>query len=182
MCRRPGRLAGLTDVNLMFSCPCPCSRALGSEQGGTNGTSGPIIRTMKSSRSGAGEVSDYKDAVALLDCTPFWRRLGFRSTCQRVWFVKDICGVICAMFTWGLILYAEYVVTLVVLLPSPDTLHSLVNGLIFQLFIFLAIASHLKTMLTDPVSEVTHAPFKKRKEIEEQISLSLSLSLNGQML
>ena len=150
---------GLTNLDLMFSCPCPCSRALGSEQGGTNGTSGPVIRTTKASRMGSGEMTEYQDAIALMDCTPFWRRLGIRWTlCQRMWFVKDVCGVICALFTWGLLLYAEYVVTLVVLLPSPDILHSLVNGVIFQVLIFLAVSSHLKTMLTDPVSRASSRP------------------------
>lgn len=124
---------------------------LGSEQGGTNGTTGPVIRTMKSSRQGTGEVPDYQDAIALMDCTPFWRRLGIRwILCQRMWFVKDVCGVICALFTWGLLLYAEFVITFVMLLPSPDTLHSLVNGIMFHVLIFLAVASHLRTMLTDP--------------------------------
>lgn len=134
-------------------CLCACSRTLGSEQGGTNGTTGPVIRTMKSSRQGTGEVPDYQDAIALMDCTPFWRRLGIRwILCQRMWFVKDVCGVICALFTWGLLLYAEFVITFVMLLPSPDTLHSLVNGIMFHVLIFLAVASHLRTMLTDPVS------------------------------
>ena len=25
----------------------------------------------------------------------------------RFWCIKDICGLVCAVFTWGLILYAE---------------------------------------------------------------------------
>ena len=33
----------------------------------------------------------------------------FHNRCLngRVWCIKDICGLVCAFFTWGLILYAE---------------------------------------------------------------------------
>ena len=135
-------------------CVClMCCRSHTAEQGGTSGTSGPIIRTAKTSRSGGADMPDYDDAVVLMDCTPFWRRIGVHwPACHRLWFVKDVCGVICAIFTWGLIFYAEYVIMFVVLLPAPNSVHSFVNGVFFQTCSFLAIASHLKTMLTDPVS------------------------------
>lgn len=66
-------------------------------------------------------------------------------------FFQDICGIICAIFTWLLILYAEFVVTYVTLLPCPYPLFQFVNMVIFQMFAFLAMASHLRTMFTDPV-------------------------------
>lgn len=58
----------------------------------------------------------------------------------------------CAVLTWLLILYAEYVVMVVMLIPSPYTVYSSINGIIFQGLAFLAFASHLRTMFTDPVS------------------------------
>ncbi|KAK6627121.1 hypothetical protein RUM44_009598 [Polyplax serrata] len=64
--------------------------------------------------------------------------------------VKDICGIICAILTWLLILYAEFVVMGVMLFPSLYTVYSLVNSVVFQIFAFLACASHLRTMFTDP--------------------------------
>ncbi|KAL5022274.1 hypothetical protein ScPMuIL_001429 [Solemya velum] len=108
--------------------------------------SGAVIRTSKkkSSRS--------EDGVAHVDCGPFLRRTGLSRavTSSYVWFVKDICGIICAVFTWMLILYAEYVVMFVMLLPSPHLFYSVVNGIIYNLCSFLAIASHTRTMFTDP--------------------------------
>ena len=65
---------------------------------------------------------------------------------------QDICGIICAIMTWMLIFYAEFVVVYVMLLPSPYPIYSTINLIIFQLFAFLAFASHLRTMFTDPVS------------------------------
>ncbi|KAL4098404.1 hypothetical protein QTP88_023024 [Uroleucon formosanum] len=67
-----------------------------------------------------------------------------------MWCIQDICGIICAIFTWLLILYAEFVVTFVTLLPCPYPIFQCVNMVIFQVFAFLAMASHLRTMFTDP--------------------------------
>ena len=108
------------------------------------------------------DYSNYEDAIATYDCGPFLRRIGFISTHARaigtatrpgqLWFVKDCCGVVCAVFTWLLIFYAEYVVLFVILYPSPQIYHSAINAVVFQTFAFLAICSHSKAMLTDPVS------------------------------
>jgi len=68
----------------------------------------------------------------------------------RLWCVKDCCGVVCAAITWFLILYAEFVVLRVILYSHPNPLYSVINGLIFLILAFLAISSHLRTMLTDP--------------------------------
>ncbi len=62
--------------------------------------------------------------------------------------------MVCAFFTWGLILYAEYVVLRVILLPdivAKQSLYAVVNLLLFQALTALAVSSHVKTMLTDPV-------------------------------
>lgn len=68
----------------------------------------------------------------------------------RAWCVKDICGIVCAILTWMLILFAEFVVMRVILLPSPNVIFRAVNIIIFQSFAFLAFASHVRTMLSDP--------------------------------
>ncbi|KAF4532112.1 hypothetical protein B566_EDAN004117 [Ephemera danica] len=52
--------------------------------------------------------------------------------------------------TWFLILYAEFVVMYVMLMPSPYPIYATINMIIFQVFAFLAFASHLRTMFTDP--------------------------------
>lgn len=71
---------------------------------------------------------------------------------DRVWFIHDGCGMICAVMTWLLVVYADFVVTFVMLLPSKDFWYSVVNGVIFNCLAVLALSSHLRTMLTDPVS------------------------------
>ncbi len=72
---------------------------------------------------------------------------------SRLWCIRDCCGVVCVVFTYLLILYAEYVVVRVILLPdlAGHALYAAVNLFIFQSFTMLAVSSHLKTMLTDPV-------------------------------
>jgi hypothetical protein len=69
-----------------------------------------------------------------------------------MWFVQDICGIICAVFTWLLILYAQYVFVTCVLWPQPNTFERLMHLIVFELLVFLAIVSHLKSMFTDPGS------------------------------
>lgn len=71
---------------------------------------------------------------------------------DRVWFIRDGCGMVCAVMTWLLVVYADFVVTFVMLLPSKDFWYSVVNGVIFNCLAVLALSSHLRTMLTDPVS------------------------------
>lgn len=73
------------------------------------------------------------------------------------WCIRDICGIICAILTWLLILYAEFVVMSVILIPSAYPIYSVINIIIFQFYAILAITSHLKTMFTDPVSGPTFA-------------------------
>ncbi|EPY76567.1 palmitoyltransferase ZDHHC7-like protein [Camelus ferus] len=74
------------------------------------------------------------------------------DSADRVWFIRDGCGMICAVLTWLLVVYADFVVTFVMLLPSKDFWYSVVNGVIFNCLAVLALSSHLRTMLTDPVS------------------------------
>uniref|UniRef100_T1GZV6 Palmitoyltransferase n=1 Tax=Megaselia scalaris TaxID=36166 RepID=T1GZV6_MEGSC len=65
---------------------------------------------------------------------------------------QDICGIVCVIFTWLLILFAEFVVNRVILFPLGLNypVFSAINIIIFNLFSFLAFAAHLRTMLSDP--------------------------------
>lgn len=88
------------------------------------------------------------------DYTDFRKEIDMHNKCcgGLFWCIRDICGIICAILTWLLILYAEFVVMSVILIPSPYLAYSIINMIIFQVCAFLAFASHLRTMFTDPVS------------------------------
>ena len=49
-----------------------------------------------------------------------------------------------------LVFYADFVVLLVMLVPSRDYVYSVINGTLFNTLAFLALASHFRAMLTDP--------------------------------
>ncbi|XP_054164596.1 palmitoyltransferase ZDHHC3-like [Oppia nitens] len=87
----------------------------------------------------------------------------------RYWFVKDVCGVICALFTYSLLLFAEYVVIQVIIIPETNVIYKTINFIIFQLLAFLALTSHIRTMLTDPGSVPRGTA---TKEAIEQLGLS----------
>ncbi|XP_064611288.1 LOW QUALITY PROTEIN: palmitoyltransferase ZDHHC3-like [Liolophura sinensis] len=92
-----------------------------------------------------------EDTVVIVDCTPFCKRLGLMwPEGQQLWFVKDICGVICAVFTWMLVGYAEFVVLFVMLIPGTSAVYATVHGLLFTFLSTMAVSSHMRTMLTDP--------------------------------
>ncbi|XP_058583245.1 palmitoyltransferase ZDHHC3 isoform X1 [Neofelis nebulosa] len=76
-----------------------------------------------------------------------------------MWFIRDGCGIACAIVTWFLVLYAEFVVLFVMLIPSRDYVYSVINGIVFNLLAFLALASHCRAMLTDPVRTCTEMAF-----------------------
>ncbi|MGH0127576.1 UNVERIFIED_CONTAM: hypothetical protein FKN15_033185 [Acipenser sinensis] len=69
---------------------------------------------------------------------------------EQIWFIRDGCGLVCAFITWFLVLYADFVVTFVMLLPSKNFWFALINGVAFNFLAVLALTSHLRTMLTDP--------------------------------
>jgi len=68
----------------------------------------------------------------------------------RIWCIQDICEIICAVMTWFLIAYAEFVVMKVMLMPSPYPVYRYANMIVFNCGIFLAVSSHLKSMFSDP--------------------------------
>ncbi|POM74968.1 Palmitoyl transferase [Phytophthora palmivora] len=69
----------------------------------------------------------------------------------RLWCNTDPCGIVCAVISWFLVLYAECTVVGVVVYPwmglSPL---GLLHIAIFTGLCFLALVSHGKAMLTDP--------------------------------
>ncbi|XP_006512318.1 palmitoyltransferase ZDHHC3 isoform X7 [Mus musculus] len=76
----------------------------------------------------------------------------FPGPAGAMWFIRDGCGIACAIVTWFLVLYAEFVVLFVMLVPSRDYAYSIINGIVFNLLAFLALASHCRAMLTDPLT------------------------------
>ncbi|XP_071417459.1 palmitoyltransferase ZDHHC3 isoform X1 [Pithys albifrons albifrons] len=73
-----------------------------------------------------------------------------RASLGTMWFIRDGCGIACAVVTWMLVFYADFVVLLVMLIPSRDYVYSVINGTLFNTLAFLALASHFRAMLTDP--------------------------------
>ena len=68
------------------------------------------------------------------------------------WFVQDPCGIACAVATYVFLIYGEIVV-LLVLLPAFPTLGMAPIILLFTVLMILSIVSHVKAMLTNPVSQ-----------------------------
>ncbi|XP_030407036.1 palmitoyltransferase ZDHHC3 isoform X2 [Gopherus evgoodei] len=73
-----------------------------------------------------------------------------QSSLGTMWFIRDGCGIACAVVTWMLVFYADFVVLLVMLVPSRDYIYSVINGILFNILAFLALASHFRAMLSDP--------------------------------
>lgn len=71
---------------------------------------------------------------------------------KRRWFIKDGCGVFCAGITWGLVFYAIFVVSTVLIIPNlgKNSVYGVFNGILFSSLAFLALASHFQSMTTDP--------------------------------
>lgn len=66
-------------------------------------------------------------------------------------FRKDPCGIICVVFTYGLIIYADYVVIAhIVLLSMSGTVWGALHSVLFNLLIFIQIFAHTKTVISDP--------------------------------
>lgn len=106
-------------------------------------------------QSAAGTVTNYLQAEQRI---PISKDVITSSSASAMWFIRDACGIICAVITWLLVFYAAFVVMFVMLLPSKNLIYSLVNGAIFNALAFLALASHLRAMCTDPVSTYLQCP------------------------
>uniref|UniRef100_A0A8C0F8H1 Palmitoyltransferase n=1 Tax=Bubo bubo TaxID=30461 RepID=A0A8C0F8H1_BUBBB len=88
-----------------------------------------------------------------------------RASLGTMWFIRDGCGIACAVVTWMLVFYADFVVLLVMLVPSRDYVYSVINGTLFNTLAFLALASHFRAMLTDPVSISLSVCLGKKKAV-----------------
>ena len=81
--------------------------------------------------------------------------MGRKSNCCRLsWFVNDGVGIGCAVFTYLLIAYAEFVVVFVMLLPEVVTATAFAwfHAVAFTLLACLALVAHSRAMCSDPVS------------------------------
>ncbi|KAB0388742.1 hypothetical protein E2I00_004917, partial [Balaenoptera physalus] len=83
---------------------------------------------------------DIEDVSGILQCTA--NVLGI--------FISDSSGMICTIMMWLLIIYLDFMVMLVLLLPSRDFWYSVVNRVVFICLVMLALSSYLRTMLTSP--------------------------------
>ncbi|VDN14581.1 unnamed protein product [Dibothriocephalus latus] len=67
-----------------------------------------------------------------------------------VWFVRDCAGGVCMVMTWLLISYAEFVVSAILLPQIQSAAFCWIMGIIYHIFAFLAVSSHLKAVFSDP--------------------------------
>lgn len=71
---------------------------------------------------------------------------------DRVWFIRDGCGMICVIMTWFLVVYADFVVTFVMLLFFKDFWYFVVNGVVFNCLAVFVLLFYLRIMFIDFVS------------------------------
>ncbi|XP_022094536.1 palmitoyltransferase ZDHHC3-like [Acanthaster planci] len=69
---------------------------------------------------------------------------------QDKWFVPDPCGIVCAVFTYLLIGYGSFAVMTCLLYPRGLDFYTLSNGVVFSIFSFNSVVSHVRAMMTDP--------------------------------
>ena len=67
------------------------------------------------------------------------------------WFVKDPCGIVCAVMTYCLVAYGTFAF-LTILVPPFVSVWTMINAGIYLSLVALAIISHYKSMCTEPVS------------------------------
>lgn len=72
--------------------------------------------------------------------------------CNFSWFVNDGVGIGCAVFTYLLIAYGEFVVVFVMLLPEviSAAAFGIFHAIAFTFFSCLAVISHSRSMCSDP--------------------------------
>ncbi|WKX90464.1 hypothetical protein Q1695_009369 [Nippostrongylus brasiliensis] len=63
----------------------------------------------------------------------------------------DPCGLVCVVMIYGCVVYADYVVTIWMVMPVfGDSLWGAFHIAVFNTLIFMTLFSHGRTMLTDP--------------------------------
>lgn len=74
--------------------------------------------------------------------------------CNLSWFINDGVGIGCAVFTYLLIAYAEFVVVFVMLLPEviSATVFGIFHAIAFTFLASLAVVAHSRAMCSDPGS------------------------------
>jgi len=101
------------------------------------------VTTPRRSTQNGVQIVEITKCCSFFKCFPCLRGL-------RIWLVRDVCGYVCAGMTWSLIIYAFFVVFLLLYNADLGEVFSIANGLVFTIFALLAAASHLKAMTTDP--------------------------------
>jgi len=98
------------------------------------------------------EIVNYRDSIKTIDVTPLCHllRLKRHKSC-RLWVVNDLCGGICVVFTYSLMIFAECVACFVMFCHLFDSVHTVVNAALFHCCMALAVVSHFVCMFTDPV-------------------------------
>ncbi|CAD7078912.1 unnamed protein product [Hermetia illucens] len=66
-------------------------------------------------------------------------------------FIRDPCGIVCLLVTYGAVFYADYVVTRWIILQTMETsLWAPLHVVSFNTVVFLLTMAHLKAVLSDP--------------------------------
>jgi len=66
-------------------------------------------------------------------------------------FQWNVCGLLCVFLTYGFLLYANYVASGWLIVPSyAESVWGAVHLLLYNTLLFLAVFAHLRAMLTDP--------------------------------
>ncbi|CAL1610470.1 unnamed protein product [Knipowitschia caucasica] len=107
----------------------------------------PVRRCRDVESNGTGHVTGFLQPEQRI---PISKDVITAYSAPAMWFIKDACGIVCAIITWLLVFYAVFVVLFVMLLPARSLTYSIVNGILFNSLAFLALASHLRAMCTDP--------------------------------
>uniref|UniRef100_A0A1I8HF81 Palmitoyltransferase n=2 Tax=Macrostomum lignano TaxID=282301 RepID=A0A1I8HF81_9PLAT len=108
-----------------------------------------VVKTV-SGRRGQDPVKPPKK-LAVFRCNWLCGLFGVRQFPPRgCWLVMDVCGVFCAIFTWLLLVFAEYVACTVILANSESAVFNWIAGAIFHSLIGLSFWSHCKAMFSDP--------------------------------
>ena len=77
-------------------------------------------------------------------------RMAFMKN-KSIWFVWDPCGIVCAVMTYLLVMYGEFVMLTVIAPPFPGA-WTAASVLVFSSLGGLAVVAHVRSMITDPVS------------------------------
>ncbi|CAH8666708.1 unnamed protein product [Dicrocoelium dendriticum] len=115
-------------------------------------------------RTTANPAANYCDFISFCRSSPTVRKLinrkyfldGTRFYHQPfgiIWFVRDPCGIVCLFITWFLILYAEFVISGVILVQAPSPIFCWFTGSLYHLFTVLSVVSHFMAFATDPVAQ-----------------------------